>query len=109
MPGYKQPCRYCGGLISQGSNVCPLCGRVNPLGSPRCPRCRNPVQEGWVACSNCGLGLKITCPHCGRETFFGDYCQECDARLVVVCPHRKCGAEQPPLGDTCIKCGKAMR
>jgi ribosomal protein L40E len=109
MAGYKQPCRYCSELIAPESNVCPICGRVSPLGSPRCPKCRNPVQEGWVACSHCGLTLKTTCPQCGNETFFGDYCQSCDARLMVVCPHRKCGAEQPPLADTCIKCGKPMR
>ena len=106
MPGYKHPCRYCEGLIEKDSNFCPLCGKVNPLGPLRCPKCRNPMKEDWKKCSNCGLILETACPKCGKQTFFGDYCKNCNARLVVTCS--KCKTEQPPIGDKCIKCGKSL-
>lgn len=109
MAGYKHPCRYCDKLIPPESKVCPFCGKVNPLGQFRCPKCRNPVQKDWKRCSNCGLSLEIICPVCGKETFFGDYCEQCDARLVVVCPDKKCREEQPPIGEKCIKCGKPLK
>lgn len=109
MTGYKQPCRYCGGLLSSGSRTCPLCGKVNPLGSQRCPKCRNPIKREWIACSNCGLSLKIDCPQCRKDTFFGDYCDECEARILIVCPNRKCKAEQPPISDKCVQCGKPIK
>ena len=107
MLGYQQPCRYCDELIPPMSETCPQCGRVNPH-TQRCPRCRNPVRRNWVSCSGCGLPLKISCPFCGEETFFGDYCDACDARLVVRCSDEKCGLEQPPVGDTCTQCGKPL-
>jgi hypothetical protein len=109
MPGYKHPCRHCGKLVPPDANVCPFCGKVEPRGPSRCPKCRTPIEEGWVRCSSCGLKLEIACPHCGRPTFFGDYCGNCDGRLTVVCPHPKCGIEQPPLGDRCAKCGKPLK
>lgn len=109
MPGYKHPCRYCNQLIEPDLNTCPLCGRVNPIGPLRCPKCKNPVIKGSKACSGCGISLQIACPKCGGNTFFGDYCEQCDARLTVVCPHIKCGTEQPPFGDNCIKCGKPLK
>lgn len=109
MPGYKHPCRYCGKLIEAEANVCPFCGKVNPLGPLRCPKCRNPIQKGWKKCSNCGLSLEVDCPKCGKMTFFGDYCEHCDARLVVVCQNSKCKMEQPPIGDKCIRCGKPLK
>lgn len=87
MPGYKHPCRYCDKLIPPDSNVCPMCGKVNPLGPLRCPKCRNPIQKNYKSCPNCGLELKTICIHCGEKTFFGDYCEHCDSRLVVVCPN----------------------
>jgi endogenous inhibitor of DNA gyrase (YacG/DUF329 family) len=52
------------------------------------------------------LTLQINCPHCGKPTFFGDYCQHCNQRLTVVCP--KCKTEQAPLAEKCIKCGKPI-
>jgi len=107
MPGYKHPCRFCNALISADSNVCPACGRANPLGPIRCPKCRNPIEKGWKRCSNCGLSLEITCPKCGKTTFFDDSCEFCNARLVVVCP--KCKTEQPPIGEKCVKCGKPLK
>jgi len=106
MPGYKHPCKFCGKLVSFDDNVCPFCGKVNPVGPQRCPKCRNPIETGQVKCSNCGLVLQINCPYCGKSTFFGDYCQNCDKRLTVTCP--KCKTEQPPLGEKCIKCGKPL-
>jgi hypothetical protein len=109
LPGYKKPCRYCEGLIAPESKVCPLCGKVSPLGSPRCPRCRSQVEKGWIRCGDCGLSLEVVCPFCGEQTFFGDYCDKCDARLLVTCPNRKCGEEQPPIGGTCVKCGKPLK
>jgi hypothetical protein len=107
MPGYKHPCRFCNALISADSNVCPVCGRANPVVPIRCPKCRNPVEKGWKKCSNCGLSLEVTCPKCGKTTFFDDSCEFCNARLVVVCP--KCKLEQPPIGEKCIKCGKPLK
>lgn len=109
MSGYKHPCRYCGKLVESGANVCPYCSKINPLDVLRCPKCRNPIEKDFAACPNCGLVLKIDCPVCGKETFFGDYCEHCDARLVIVCPHKKCKTEQPPIGDKCIKCGKPLK
>lgn len=108
MPGYKHPCRYCDGLVSEDSNVCPLCGKVNPVGPLRCPKCHSPIEKGWTKCGHCGLGLQIACPQCGKLTFFGDYCDKCNARLVVVCPNPKCRTEQPPIGPNCVKCGKPL-
>jgi len=108
VPGYKHPCRYCGGLIPADSNMCPLCGKVGPLGPLRCPKCRSPIQQGWTNCSDCGIPLTTECPQCGESTFFGDYCEHCDARLVVVCSNHKCKKEQPPIQETCIECGKSL-
>jgi RNA polymerase subunit RPABC4/transcription elongation factor Spt4 len=107
MPGYKHPCRYCEQLIPSEANICPFCGKVNPLGPLRCPKCRSPIEKGYVACSNCGLSLKIVCPKCGKKTFFGDYCEHCEAPLIVVC--LKCKTEQPPVGKKCVKCGKPLK
>lgn len=109
MPGYKHPCRYCDKLIPAESNVCPLCGKVDPLGPLRCHKCRNPIEESWKNCANCGLSLELACPKCGKITFFGDYCQSCSSRLTIVCPNPKCRTEQPPLGEKCIKCGKPLK
>jgi len=106
--GYQQPCRYCDEFIPPTSNVCPVCGKVNPL-HMRCPRCRDLIRKAWTNCSNCGLELRITCPYCQETTFFGDYCETCDARLVVVCSAEKCGLEQPPIGDSCKECGKPLK
>lgn len=106
MIGYKHPCRYCDQFIPSGSAVCPLCGKENPLGPLRCPRCRNPVQKTWRTCNSCGLELRVECPFCHTMTAFTEYCQHCEKRLVVQCANEKCGAEQPPLGDTCVECGE---
>jgi methionyl-tRNA synthetase len=59
-----------------------------------------------VRCSSCGLSLSISCPKCGKPTFFGDYCQNCGAQLVVEC--RNCHTVQPPVGANCLKCGKPL-
>ncbi|MFP4200983.1 MAG: double zinc ribbon domain-containing protein [Bacillota bacterium] len=107
MIGYQKPCRYCDELIPPTSNTCPNCGRVNPLSS-RCPRCKTPLRAGWSHCPSCGLKLRIDCPYCGEKTFFGDYCDKCDARLLVRCTGEKCRLEQPPLGEVCIECGKPV-
>ena len=108
MPGYKHPCNYCNELIETDSNVCPMCGKVNPLGPLRCPRCRNPIEKAFKKCSQCGLVLEVACPACAKISFFGDYCDHCAGRLTVICPNPKCKAEQPPLGDKCIKCNKPL-
>jgi len=108
MPGYKHPCQYCGKLVPPDSNVCPHCGRVNPSGL-RCPKCRNPIRKDWVNCSHCGLPLKVACPKCGKTTFFGDYCEQCSARLLVVCPNPKCKTEQSPIGENCVKCNRPLK
>ncbi len=107
MVGYSKPCRYCGELVPPDANVCPSCGKINPI-EQRCPRCHVPIQENWKACPSCGLGLSIACPRCGKQTFFGDYCQACGQRLTVVCPNRKCRTEQPPIGPNCVRCGKPL-
>lgn len=109
MVGYKQLCRYCDKLIPPNAKVCPMCGKVNPLGPLRCPKCRNPVENGWVACSHCGLSLQVDCPDCGKKTFLGDYCDHCGHRLVVICSNRKCRAEQPLGSETCFKCGQPLK
>ncbi|MFO7811246.1 MAG: hypothetical protein R6V47_07760 [Candidatus Delongbacteria bacterium] len=109
MPGFKHPCRYCDKLVPPNSNVCPFCGKINPKGPTRCPVCRNPISSDYKVCAGCGLELKTVCPECGKETFLGDYCEHCDVRLLVVCTNKKCGHEQPPIGDKCLKCGKPLK
>ena len=109
MAGYKHPCRYCDKLIPADANVCPLCGKIRPLGSFRCPKCQSPIQKDWKNCDHCGLPLEITCPQCAKTVFFGDYCGSCGARLTVVCPNRKCGFEQPPVGEKCVKCNSQLK
>ena len=109
MVGYDLPCRYCEALVPPDSAFCPVCGKVNPTGPLRCPKCRSPIRKAWARCSHCGLPLKINCPHCGKETFFGDYCEHCSGRLVVTCLNPRCGFEQPPVGDVCVKCGRPLR
>lgn len=108
MPGYKHTCKYCGKLVPPDSNVCPFCGKVNPTEPSRCPGCRMPVETGWKNCPGCGLSLETACPHCGEKTFFGDYCGRCGKRLTVVCKNKKCMAEQPPVSNKCVKCGKPL-
>ena len=105
MASYKKPCKYCGQLIPPNSNVCPICGKVNPL-ETRCPRCRALVDPRWMRCNVCGLSLVINYPKCGRQTFFGDYCQNCGERLLVEC--KKCHTVQPPISANCVKCGKPL-
>jgi len=107
MAGFMHPCRYCDKLVPPDSNVCPLCGKVNPTGPLRCGRCKTPIMKGWAACPGCGLVLDAACPSCGKATFLGDYCDQCGARLAVICP--KCKTEQPPVGDKCFKCGKPLK
>ena len=106
MIGYKHPCRYCDKLIAAESNTCPFCGKINPLGPLMCPKCKSPVHKDWIKCGSCGQALRIVCPMCGKETFFGDYCDKCDARIQVRC--RKCHKEQSPVSDKCIYCGKVL-
>ena len=108
MPGYMRPCRYCGKLVPPDSTACPFCGKVRPLEPPRCPQCRSSIESGWVRCAACGVSLRIKCPACSKETFFGDYCDVCQAPLLVICPNKKCRIEQPP-GSKCIKCGKVLK
>jgi len=109
MSGYKHPCKYCGKLIEPDANVCPFCGKVNPIGLLRCPKCEYPIQKDYKVCPNCGLKLEITCPYCGEQTFFGDYCDKCGTRLLMICSNRKCKIEQPPIEENCIKCGKPLK
>ena len=104
--GYKHPCKYCGKLVPPNSTVCPFCGKVNPLGPYRCPKCHEPIEKEWQVCPKCNQNLRIVCPFCGKVTFFGDNCEDCDARLLVKCSH--CGQEQPPISDRCIKCGQSL-
>ncbi len=108
MTGYKHPCKYCGELVPPDAGACPACGKVNPDGDFRCPKCRAPVKEGWKACAGCCFKLEINCPKCAGPVFFGDYCSKCGARLTVVCHNKGCGEEQPPVSETCRKCGKKL-
>jgi hypothetical protein len=103
-----RPCRYCDEMAPADCNVCPSCGKWNPAGELRCPRCRFPVREVHRTCAGCGQKLEVACPSCGLPTFFGDHCGQCGARLTVRCLQKKCGFEQPPLGDMCSKCGRPI-
>lgn len=107
MPGYQHPCRYCDQFIEPDTNVCPLCGKNNPLGPLRCQKCRNPIIKGAKKCSHCGLDLTVECPKCGKNTFWGDYCEYCDAELQITCNH--CKTKQPLVNETCIKCKKNLK
>jgi RNA polymerase subunit RPABC4/transcription elongation factor Spt4 len=108
LPSYKQSCIYCNKLISADSNACPYCGKRNPI-ILRCPKCKNPISKEEKYCSYCNLCLETTCPECGKVTFFGDYCDNCQGALTIICPNPKCRLEQPLLSDKCIKCGKKLR
>lgn len=104
--GYKHACKYCEKLIPPDSATCPFCEKANPLGPFRCPKCHEPIEKNWKVCPKCNQNLRIVCPYCEKVTFFGDHCEDCDAKLLVNCP--SCDQEQPPLSDKCIKCGKSM-
>jgi len=108
MTGYKHPCRYCGELVPPDANACPACAKINPCGDFRCHKCRAPVKEGWKACASCGFKLEIKCAKCAGTVFFGDYCAKCGAPLTVVCQHKGCGEEQPPVSENCRKCGQKL-
>ena len=108
MPGYSRPCRYCNQLVLPDATDCPACGKVNPIYGPSCPVCRTHIEPGWKKCPSCGLSLEANCPKCGKLTFLGDYCNQCQARLTIVCPNKKCRLEQAPIGDKCVKCGKPL-
>jgi|GEM_PF-476703 len=84
--GYKHPCKYCEKLIPPDSTACPYCGKVNPLGPSRCPKCHEPIEKDWKVCARCNLDLRIACPFCGKITFFGEHCEDCGARLLVLAP-----------------------
>jgi len=109
MPGYKKSCRYCEKLVESDANICPFCGRSEPSGPPRCPKCRSPIQKGAKVCSSCGLSLEITCASCGKVTFLDTYCEHCGNKIAVQCPNPKCGFEQVPFDNKCIKCGKRLK
>lgn len=109
MVGYSVPCRYCEALVDPAARFCPVCERVNPAGPLRCPVCRNPIRKQWAICSNCGVSLKVKCPACSEETFLADYCDHCQALLVVKCSNPKCGKEQPPVGDRCQECEEPLK
>jgi predicted amidophosphoribosyltransferase len=96
-------------MIPPLSNVCPICGKENPLGPLRCPACRSPIKRSWEKCNHCGLVLEINCPSCNEKTFFGDYCEHCDSRLIIQCKNPKCNRKQPPIKDVCIYCGKPLK
>ncbi len=106
MPGYKHPCRYCGGLIENDANFCPLCGKSYPFGG-RCPACMNKVEDNWKRCSSCGLSLEAPCPKCGKTTFIVGECRNCGAGLTVEC--RKCKNVEPLGVRECSKCGNKMQ
>ncbi len=89
MPGYKHPCRYCGKLVEADFNICPFCGKTTPTGPLRCPKCRYPIEEGYKVCAHCGLALEISCPKCGKPTFFGPNCQVCNTVLTYEDPDQK--------------------
>ncbi len=109
MPGYQRPCRHCKQLVPADAAACPICGKVNPVYGPSCPRCAAHLEIAWKRCPGCGLTLEITCPKCGKPTFLDDYCSQCQSRLTVICPNRKCLFEQAPIGNKCIKCGKPLK
>jgi len=108
MPGYKQPCRHCGKLVDQESNLCPFCGKKNPI-FLRCAQCKNPIQQGWKVCTNCGLNLEVKCPKCGQLTIFTDFCDYCGAGFTVICSGKRCKTEQPFIYEKCIKCNKKLK
>ena len=108
MPGYARPCRYCNQLVPPDAAACPACGKVNPVSGPACPQCATHLETGWKKCPSCGLSLEVACPKCGKPTFLGDYCDQCQSRLTVICPNKKCRFEQALIGNKCIKCGKPL-
>ena len=109
MASYKHPCRYCNTLVDSQAQFCPACGKTNPTGPLRCPKCRSPVRKAHTHCSHCGLGLTITCFHCGESTFYADYCQHCSNQLVAVCPNPKCQRSTAPVKGKCQACGTSIQ
>lgn len=108
MATYKHPCIYCDKLIPGDSNTCPYCGSADPF-VLRCPKCRKPVDSDYMKCPSCGFNLRVLCPFCGSETFTGSVCQICQKRLTVVCRNPKCGYEQYPASEKCVKCNKPLK
>jgi len=108
MADYKHPCIYCEKFIPADSRICPCCGSGDPF-VRRCPKCRNPVEADYARCPGCGFILRVICPHCGQETFTANQCDHCKGRLTVICPNPKCGYEQYPASNKCVKCNKPFR
>lgn len=78
----------------------------------KCPKCGHDNAPGVKFCSECGTKLgsasqdEIICPHCGKKTKNGKFCNECGAPLIAKCP--KCGHENAPGTKFCNECGTKL-
>ena len=108
MASYKQNCIHCGALIDRDARLCPDCGSGSPFGY-RCPDCLHPVEKGQSICPDCGRPLYINCPHCGKQTFVGERCEQCGQSLMVQCGNSRCGALQFYENKRCTACGKKIK
>jgi membrane protease subunit (stomatin/prohibitin family) len=77
-----------------------------------CAKCGKPLLSGAKFCLECGEpdakpapGI-IPCPACGKPTPFSQFCIECGASLVNICP--KCGIQLPPNAKFCMGCGQKL-
>ncbi|MDD3243850.1 MAG: zinc ribbon domain-containing protein [Eubacteriales bacterium] len=107
MAEYKQPCRHCGALLARDSRFCPKCCSGAPF-ADLCPACLRQVSREDRLCAGCGRPLRVSCPHCGGQTFVGERCDACGGTLLKACPNPRCGQMQFFENTRCTACGKKM-
>ena len=107
MAFYKQPCRFCGGLLERDARFCPKCGSDAPF-ADLCPACLRLVRREDARCSQCGRELYILCPHCGERTFAASKCGVCGKSLTKSCPNPRCKQPQFFENTVCTACGKTL-
>lgn len=108
MASYKQPCFHCGALIEPDARFCPACASQSPFGYT-CPNCLKTIEKGVKICPRCGISLYISCPHCQKQTFVQDKCEQCGKSLMVTCTNKRCGAVQFFLNAKCNNCGNKIK
>lgn len=108
MAVYKEPCRHCGALLMRDSRFCSKCGSHAPF-VDLCPTCLREICREDAVCSGCGRLLRLTCPHCGKQTFVGETCDACGMSLLRKCPNPRCGEMQFCENTKCTACGRKLK
>jgi len=107
MPGFKQPCRFCGQLVDANSASCPFCARPHPH-QMVCPYCVAPIQAGWQVCNKCGQRVVVPCAQCNAPIGpDGDVCAQCGKVARYRCP--ACAAVVTAGEKNCNRCGTKLK